>query len=245
MEWRADAIVLGTRRHGETSVILEVMTAERGRCLGMVRGGRSPRLQPVLQPGNSVSLTWRARLEEHLGQFAVEPLELRAAHVLGNGAALNALGHAGTLLRLLPERDPHPGLYAALGVVVEHLADARLAAILLARLEMAVLADLGFGLDLSACAATGATEALEFVSPKSGRAVSRSAGQPYRDRLLPLPPFMRTGVTATPAIAEVLDAFRMTGYFLNRDVFEPRGLPLPESRARLLDALAKSQGTDP
>lgn len=242
MEWRADAIVLGTRRHGESGVILEVMTAERGRCLGMVRGGRSPRLQPVLQPGNSVSLTWRARLEEHLGHFAVEPLQLRAAHFLGDGAALNALGHAGALLRLLPERDPHPGLHDALGIVVDHLGDRRLAAILLARLELAVLAELGFGLDLSECAATGATDDLIYVSPKSGRAVSRMAGEPYRERLLPLPLFMRTGVTATPAVTEVLDAFRMTGYFLNRDVFEPRGMAVPESRTRLLDALAR-QGT--
>lgn len=241
MEWRADAIVLGTRRHGESGVILEVMTQERGRCLGMVKGGRSLRMQPVLQPGNSVAVTWRARLEEHLGHFSVEPLALRAAHFLLDGAALNALGHAAALLRLLPERDPHPGLHATLGIVVEHLDDARLAAILLARLELAVLSELGFGLDLSACAATGVRDGLAYVSPKTGRAVCREAGQPYHDRLLPLPLFMQTGVTATPPVSAILDAFRLTGYFLTRDVFEPRGLPVPEARARLLEALAKKK----
>lgn len=245
MEWRADAIVLGTRRHGESGVILEVMTQERGRCLGMVRGGRSPKLQPALQPGNSLSVTWRARLEEHLGQFTVEPLHLRAAHFLHDGAALNALGHAAALLRLLPERDPHPGLHEALGIVVDHLSDAHLAAILLARLELAVLAELGFGLDLTCCAATGVTADLAFVSPKSGRAVSRPAAEPYRDRLLPLPVFMLTGVTATPSVSEVIDAFRLTGFFLTRDVYEPRGLPMPEPRTRLLDQLMKRKGTTP
>ncbi|MGL4495108.1 MAG: DNA repair protein RecO [Beijerinckiaceae bacterium] len=244
MEWAAEAIVLGTRRHGESGVILEVMTAERGRHLGLVRGGRSTRMQPVLQPGNSVAVTWRARLEEHLGNFAVEPLALRAAHFLHDGAALNGLLHAGGLLRLLPERDPHPGLHAALSVIVEHLADAHVAAILLARLELAVLAELGFGLDLSCCAATGARDDLVYVSPKSGRAVSREAGRPYADRLLPLPLFMRTGVSATPVVNEILDAYRLTGYFLNRDVFEPRGLPMPEPRIRLLDGLSRQRESD-
>ena len=241
MEWAAEAIVLGTRRHGESGVILEVMTAERGRHLGMVRGGRSTRMQPVLQPGNGVIVNWRARLEDHLGHFTVEPLHLRAANYLHDSAALNALGHIGALFRLLPERQPHPGLHDALGVMIEHLGNTAVAAILLARFELAMLAELGFGLDLSACASTGQKDDLIYVSPKSGRAVSRTAGAPYHDRLLVLPPFMLTGVTATPPLAEVLDAFRMTGYFLNRDVFEPRGIPLPEARERLLGVLAKQQ----
>ena len=176
MEWTDEGIVLGVRRHGETSVILEAMTHHHGRHLGVVRGGRSRTLQPVLQPGNAVQVTWRARLDDHLGHFAVEGLSLHASRFLSSRLALFAISHVAVLLRLLPERDPHPSLHDALLEVVSVLADPRLAPALVARFELAILEELGFGLDLSACAATGEREDLIYVSPKTGRAVSRKAG---------------------------------------------------------------------
>ena len=242
MEWRDEGIVIGLRRHGETSSIVEAMTRAHGRHMGLVRGGRSPRLGAALQPGNSLGLVWRARLDEHLGAFRVEPLSLRAGRLLSSALALAGLGYLGSLLRLLPERDPHEGLFDALSVIVDHLDDPSLAPALVARFEARILSESGYALDLEACAATGAREDLVYVSPKSGRAVSASAGAPWRDRLLPLPAFLRPGVDApTPDGADVADAFRLTGFFLDRDLFAPRGQPLPDSRRAFLAAAAKSE----
>jgi DNA repair protein RecO (recombination protein O) len=244
MEWTDDAIVIGARRHGESAVILEAMTPTRGRHFGLVRGGRSSKLQPILQPGNGVRLVWRARLEEHLGHYTVEGLALRAGRLMENAAALAALGHLGALLRLLPERDPHPALYAAQEAIVSHLDDLPLSAALIARFELMLLQELGFGLDLSECASSGAREDLIYVSPKSGRAVSRLAGEPYRDRLLPLPSFLIDEEPATaPSTAALLDAFRLMRHFLDRLIFEPRGIPAPEARERFVGAVARSPPT--
>lgn len=238
MEWSGEAIVLGTRKHGETSVILEVMTAAHGRHMGLVRGGRSRRQQPTLQPGNLVTVNWRARLSDHLGSFTVEPLHLRAAALMDSRAGLNGLQHLAALLRLLPERDPHPRLYSALEVIVEHLDTPQVAAALLACFELELLNELGFGLDLSACAATGVTRDLVWVSPKSGRAVSREAGEPYAGKLLPLPAFLARaeGANAPPTAdpQELRDAFRLTGFFLDRHVFGPRGIAWPAAREDFL-----------
>ncbi|MGU3536884.1 DNA repair protein RecO [Methylobacterium sp. A54F] len=234
MQWTDDAFVLGLRRHGETGVILEAMTAEHGRHLGLVHGGRSRRMQPTLQPGNRVRVTWRARLDEGLGSYVVEPLEMVAARLMGSGLALYGVTHMAGLLRLLPERDPHPALYAASRVLVDHLDDPDVAPALMVRFELAVLSELGFGLDLDACAATGANDALIYVSPRSGRAVSASAGEPYRDRLLPLPPFLRDGDARNLGPEDVRQGFTLTGYFLNQHIWEPRALPLPEERARFV-----------
>ena len=228
MEWRDEGIVIGVKRHGETSVILETMTAAHGRHLGLVRGGRSRRMQPLLQPGNGVDLVWRARLDDHLGFYAVETTRLRAARLMETPAALHAIVYMGALLRLMAERDPHPALYTdacEIGAAIDAGAD--LAALVI-RFELAVLAEAGFGLDLASCAATGAVDDLVFVSPRSGRAVSAAAGHPYRDRLLPLPAFVRGDVVASEA--DVADGFRLTAYFLRRDLFEPRGLGLPQAR---------------
>lgn len=240
MEWRDDGVIIGLRRHGESSVILEAMTRAHGRHLGLVRGGRGRRLQPILQPGNSVELTWRARLDEHLGNYTAEVTEARSATLLASAAALHALNTVAEHLRLLPERDPHEGLFEALCVILDHIAEARTASALIARFEVALLADLGFGLDLAECAATGETGDLVWVSPKSGRAVSREAGRPYADRLLPLPSFMaaRSGTVSADAGA-LTEAFRLTGYFLDRHVLQPRGLPMPDSRAALLALAVK------
>ena len=165
MEWREEAIVLGVRRHGETSVIAEVMTRSRGRHLGIVRGGRSRRQQPVLQPGNTVEAHWRARLDEHMGTFVLEPLTLRAASLIESAAALNAVQLAAAHIRLLPERDPHPRLYDGLAVLIEHLTAPQPVAALMLRFEIALLEELGFGLDLSQCAATGQTHDLVYHAP--------------------------------------------------------------------------------
>ena len=240
MEWRDEGIILGMKRFGETSVILEAMTRSHGRHLGIVRGGRGRRLAPVLQPGNSVDLVWRARLDEHLGMYVVEPTMLRAAGMMESAGALHALNTVTTHLRLLPERDPHEPLFEAFQIILAHVSELTTACALIARLELALLGDLGFGLDLEECAATGTTQELIYVSPKSARAVCRSAGEPYKDRLLPLPDFMkdfRPDGSVTPTA--LLDAFRLTGFFLERNVLGPRGLSMPDQRASLLALLAR------
>jgi DNA repair protein RecO (recombination protein O) len=235
MEWTDEGIVLGVRRHGESAAIVELMTQAHGRHLGIVRGGRSRRQQPVLQPGNRVGLVWRARIEEHLGTFAVEPLVLRAGTIMGSGLALQGINLVGALLRLLPERDPHPPLFETAEVIADHLHDAAVAPALMVRLELAVLTELGFGLDLARCAATGLTQDLIYVSPKSGRAVSRAAGEPWKDRLLPLPAFVRGQSEGGGASMEdVLAGFALTGHFLERDVFGPRNTPMPDVRHAFL-----------
>lgn len=244
MDWSDEGIVLGCRRHGEANVVLEAMTRAHGRHLGLVRGGRSSRMQPVLQPGNSVALTWRARLDEHLGNYSVEGLALRAARFIDAPVALYALGTLTALTRLLPERDPHPALYDAWLVLVEHLDDPSICPALVVRFEAAVLAELGFGLDLSVCAATGGNDDLIYVSPKSARAVSAAAGEPYRDRLLTLPAFLLgREETPHPTPAEIAAGFALTGYFLTRHVFEPRAIPMPDARARLVALAANHPGS--
>jgi DNA repair protein RecO (recombination protein O) len=235
MNWSDDALVLGTRRHGEASIILELITRAHGRHLGLVHGGRSKRLQPVLQPGNTVHAAWRARLDEHLGTYTVEGGDLRSARFIGSPLALYGLGAMAALLRLLPERDPHPALYDTVMVLVEHLDEPDLAPALFVRFEVAVLAEFGFGLDLAACAATGQERDLVYVSPKSGRAVSGEAGEPYKDKLLSLPAFLRReAVLEGPSPHEIKAGFVLTEYFLRLRVFEPRGLDLPEERARFV-----------
>jgi DNA repair protein RecO (recombination protein O) len=234
MQWTDDAFVLGLRRYGETSVILEAMTREHGRHLGLVRGGRSREKRPVLQAGNAVRLVWRGRIEEHLGCFDVEAVTLHAGRILSSKLALFAVTHVAAIARLLPERDPHPAVHRALEHLLESIGDSELAPAMVARFELEMLAELGFGLDLSVCAVTGSDVDLAYVSPRSGRAVSRSAGAPYADRLLPLPRFLRESSHA-PTGAEIIDAYRLTGYFLERDVLGPRGLAMPQGRQALID----------
>ena len=239
MEWRDEGIILGTRRHGETSAVLEVMTRAHGRHLGLVRGGRSRKQQPVLQAGNRVELIWRARLDEHLGTFQAEPIELNAARLIDSAVAVYALQTLAAHLRLLPERDPHAGLYETLAILIEHLNDADAVGELVVRFELLVLDELGFGLDLTECAATGALEDLTYVSPKSGRAVSRAAGEPWRDKLLPLPHFLQRGARQGADLKAIEDAFRLSSFFFARHVYEPRGIEPPDARGGLLTALRK------
>ena len=238
MEWRDEGLIIGVRRHGEASTIVEAMTRAHGRHLGLVRGGRSARLRATLQPGNTIGLVWRARLDEHLGSYAVEPLSLRAGRLMGSGMALAGINYLAALVRVLPERDPHEGVYDAATLIADALDDGALAPTRIARFEAQILAECGFRLDLGSCAATGATDRLVYVSPKSGRAVSAEAGAPWRDRLLPLPPFLRedASLEGQPSADEIADAFRLTGFFLARDLFSLRGEPLPDSRAAFLKA---------
>jgi DNA repair protein RecO (recombination protein O) len=238
MEWIDEAIVLGVKRHGETSIILELMTRAHGRHLGLVRGGSGPRLRGILQPGNAVHATWRARLDEHLGHYLVEAANLRAAGFMDQAHALHGVTHLAALARLLAEREPHMAIYDALQAILDRLDDPRAVAPMIARFELDFLAELGFGLDLAVCAATGAKDDLIFVSPRSGRAVSRAAGEPYRDKLMRLPLFLRQQ-TVSPAPGELADAFVLTGFFLDRHAFAPRGLALPEARAPFVTALTR------
>ncbi len=234
-------MVLGGRAYGETSVILELLTACHGRHLGIVRGGRSRRLRPVLQPGNTVAATWRARIDDHMGTFLIEPLALRAGRIIDSVESLQAVNHLCGLARLLPERDPHSGLHEMLDTIMEGIDDRRLLPLQVIQFELALLTGLGFGLDLSRCAATNSCEALFYVSPKSGRAVSQAAGAPYHDRMLTLPAFLRPGSgTAEVHPEDLAAAFRLTAHFLNRDVFAPRNISPPEARRSYLAALLSS-----
>ncbi len=239
MQWTDEAIVLGVKRHGETSVILEAMTPERGRHLGLVRGGAGPRLRGVLQPGNLLRATWRARLDEHLGLFTVEGINLRAANFLFAAHAVHGVTHLAALCRLLAEREPHAAIYGALEAILDDLDNPRVAAPSIARFELAFLAELGFGLDLQSCAATGATADLIYVSPRSGRAVSRAAGEAYRDKLLALPAFLHDDDT-TVSPTDLAAAFALTGFFLDRHAFAPRGLVVPEARAQFVSAITRA-----
>ena len=232
MEWVDEAIVLGSRRHGEVNAIAELMTRGHGRHLGLVRGGASSRQRPVLQPGNTVRAVWRARLDEHLGHYTVEILRVHAASSPGASHVVYGVTHVAALCRLLPERDPHPEVYDTLIEVLDQLENASTAANYIVRFELRMLTELGFGLDLATCAATGQATDLDYVSPKSGRAVSRGAGEPWRDRLLRLPSFLAG--TETPTPDDLADAFALTGFFLTRHVLEPRALAFAETRERFI-----------
>ncbi len=238
MDWRDQGFVLNTRKHGETSVILEVFTAEHGRHAGVVRGGVSRKMTPILQPGGQLDLSWRARLADHIGSFTVEPLRSRAA-VLSDRFALAGLNTVTALLTFcLPDREPHPALYQQSTQLLDLLGQNEVWPLAYLRWEMALLTELGYGLDLTECAVTGSTDNLIYVSPKSGRAVSAKAAGEWADRLLPLPPILRGEGDA--ADDEVLEALRTTGYFLSDKLAPDLGSkPIPEARARFVDLFAR------
>src|SRR3984893_11098120 len=241
MEWTDDGIVLGVRRHGESSAIVELLTRGHGRHLGLVRGGASSRMRPLLQPGNSVRAVWRARLDEHLGYYQLEGIRLRAATVLSSSHAVYGVTHLASLARLLPERDPHQGIYDMLDRTLDDFDDIGEAAAHLIKFELAMLAELGFGLDLETCAATGATTDLIYVSPKSGGAVSRAAGDAWRGRVLRMRAVLRRGGGGANGWSDqdLQDGFRLTGMFLLRHVLEPRGQGHSDAREGFINAVAK------
>ena len=233
MEWTGEALLIGVRRHGESSVIADAMVAGRGRYMGLIRGGRSSKLSATLQPGNTVQLTWRARLEDHLGTFSVELLQGRAASLIADRKRLYLAQLIFEHLHLLPERDPHDRLLGMALQLIDHDPDGAA----LARFELALLDELGFGLDLSSCAATGVTDDLTHVSPKSGRAVSRAAAEPYMDRLLPLPSFLAARGNASPD--DIRKAFRLTGHFLDMHLWSARQINPPPTREPLIELLSR------
>jgi DNA repair protein RecO (recombination protein O) len=242
MEWTDDGIMLGVRRHGESSAIVELLTRGHGRHLGLVRGGAGSRMRPLLQPGNSVCAVWRARLDEHLGYYAIEGTRLRAATLLASSHAVYGVTHLASLARLLPERDPHEDIFLMLERTLDDFDDIGAAAAHLIKFELAMLAELGFGLDLEICAATGETTELVYVSPKSGGAVSRAAGDPWRDRLLRLPAFLRQDSESGAngwSDQDLEDGFRLTGLFLMRHVLEPRGQGHSDARDGFINAVTK------
>ena len=237
MDWNDDGIVLHVRPHGESAAILELLTRDHGRHMGLVRGGTSKRLRGLLQPGNTLRVTWRARLQEHLGTYTVEPLTERVAMALADRKALAGLTAATALASAaLPEREAHPRVFDGLTVLLDSLDDVATWPAILIRWELGLLEDLGFGLDLSACALTGDTQGLAYVSPRSGRAVTAEAAGRYTERLVRLPGFLTGSGAADPQ--DILDGLRLTGFFLDKRVFAPGEEELPVPRKALAEQLA-------
>ena len=242
MEWRETGILLSVRPHGEAAAIIDVMTETHGRHAGLVRGGASRKLKPVLQPGAELDLTWRARLEDHLGAFTVEPVKART-EVLGDRAALAALGSAMALATFaLPERNAYPALFRRTRDLVERLDRGGDWPPWYVGWELELLTTLGFGPDLSTCAVSGRDGGLAFVSPRTGRAVTQEAAGEWADRLLPLPPFLRQDETDAPITpSDVREGLRLTGYFLTDwmcPALNKEGLPPARDRAvRAIDRM--------
>jgi DNA repair protein RecO (recombination protein O) len=243
MEWTDEALVLGAAKHGESSVIVDLLTRDHGRHKGLVRGGAGGRMRGIMQAGNRVAVTWRGRLAEHLGTATLELIDANAAFVLADPERLLALASlCAVASTALPEREAHPEVFLGSLPVIALLRDggASLADIGAALMywELGLLGALGYGLDLTSCAVTGQTDDLAFVSPRTGRAVSRAGAGDYAERLLPLPAFATTPVD--PQAADLLVAFDLTGYFLERNVFVPSRLRLPPARSRFVDMLRRS-----
>jgi DNA repair protein RecO (recombination protein O) len=236
LEWSDDAIVLEARPHGESGAVVSLLTERHGRHVGFVRGGQGRQMRPVLQPGNGVAATWSARLAEHIGNLTLELTAATAARWLDDRRRLAVLAAATAVCdRALPEREPHPATYRGLLALIralegEHWPEAYV------QWELMLLQDLGYGLDLERCAAGGANDRLAYVSPKTGRAVSLAAGEPYAERLLPLPGFLVGRGGGGPE--EVAQGLSLTAFFLAKNVFSPQDRDLPSARKRLTEALA-------
>ena len=233
MHWSDEGIVLAARAHGESGAVVQLLTRAHGRHAGLVRGGQGRRARGILQPGNLVAAQWSGRLPEHLGSYVCEPLTAYAARVLEDADRLAALSAAAAVCEAaLPEREPHAPCFEGLRALLEALPGDHWAEVYV-QWELALLAELGFGLDLARCAAGGANDQLAYVSPKSGRAVSLAAGEPYRDRLLPLPGFLAGRGGGGPL--EVGQGLGLTSFFLERHVFAPHHKPVPAARQRLAE----------
>ena len=234
MEWQDEGMVLQARSHGETDAVVSLLTFDHGRHLGLVKGGASRKVRPVLQPGNRVACRWRARLPDHLGSWAIDPIRLYAALLLEEPMRLAAAASATALLdETLAEREAHPDLFAALVALMGHLATGEDWPRTYVRFELLLLGSLGYGLNLSACAVTGQTQGLLYVSPRTGRAVTAEGAGALADRLLPLPGFLLDDVAADDrAIAAGL---RLAGHFLDRHILEPADKDMPLARARFVE----------
>lgn len=243
LTWSDSAFVLAARPHGETSSVVQLLTLAHGRHAGLVRGGQGRRQRPVLQAGNRVSATWSARLADHLGNVTLELEAANAAQWLDDPLRLSALASAAAVSEVaLPEREPHPACFEAFQALVGALESEHWAEVYV-QWELLLLRDLGFGLDLTRCAATGVNDQLAYVSPRSGRAVSLAAAEPYRERLLALPGFLLGRGGGGPE--EVAQGLRLTGHFLERHVFHPRDRPLPSARQRLTQRFPAAPGALP
>lgn len=233
MEWADEGIVLAAHRLGENGMVASVLTREHGRHPGLVHGGAGKAKRGLLQPGNRLKLWWRSRLAEQLGTYRIELMDAHAAALFDDPGALAALASACALCEVaLPEREAHPAAFAALEALLAALTSPSWPSVYV-HWELALLRDLGYGLDLTQCAATGGNDGLAFVSPKTGRAVSLSAGEPYRDKLLALPAFLVQGGEGDKAA--VREGLQLAGFFLDRHVLAPHHLPMPAARSRLVD----------
>ena len=240
MEFEDDAFVLSARAHGEAGAIIEFLTARHGKYVAHVAGGASRRLKPLLQPGAQVVARFRARVADQLGSASLEPQGEGPSALFDDPLALAGLAAAAAVAAgALPEREPHSGAYEALDALIGALALTELWPAVFVRFEAGLLQELGFGLDLSKCAATGSTDDLVYVSPKTGRAVSRAAGEPYKDRMLALPPFM-LGAQAGLGTGDVGAGLALTAHFLEAFIFNPLNRPLPPARLWLVDRLAEA-----
>jgi DNA repair protein RecO (recombination protein O) len=245
MEWSDEGIVLSARAHGESAAIVEVLTRDHGRHLGLVRGGASRRAKPTLQPGNTIHLHWRARLEEQLGAFTAEPLRARAGELLEDRASLIGLNAFSSMSSAaLPEREPHAPVFEVAEILLDAMRDDTVShwSPLYVRWEAGLLEALGFGLDLTRCAATGVLDDLIYVSPRTGRAVSAAAGAQYKERLFALPAFLLGNQNAEPTAADIAAGLRLTGHFLYERVLAPHNREMPQARYRL-DELASREST--
>jgi len=241
MQWSDDGIVLSTRKHGETSSIVSVLTRDYGRHIGLVRGGSGKRARGIYQPGNTVSARWKARLPEHLGAYECELTKAYAADLLNDPLRLAALSAACAVAEAaLPEREPHTPVFEGMAILLDSIHAGTSWPSVFVKWELGLLRELGFGLDLSRCAATGRHDGLAFVSPKTGRAVSMAAAEPYLNVLLPLPGFLLTEGAAGNG-EEVQQGLKLSGYFLSRHVFAHRGNQSPQARDRMVERLRKSQ----
>ncbi len=240
MDWTDQAITLGARAHGENSAIVTLLTKSHGRHLGLVRGARSKRLAPALQPGSLVEATWRARLSEHLGSFVIEAQRIHAHAVLSEPLELAGLSSICALAdATLPEREAHGALYDGLLIFLDNLHDRTVWPVVLVKWEVGLLRELGFGLELEACAVTGQSEGLTHVSPRTGRAVCAEEAEPYATRLLPLPDFLTSGRANGADVQDVLDGLALTGHFLEQRIFMPHDRQMPDARGRLIGRLKR------
>lgn len=240
MEWTDDAFVLAARPHGETGVLVELLTEHRGRFAAHVAGGASRRMKPFLQPGARVLAEYRARTSENLGSAQLEPVGEGPSALFDDPLALTGLSAAAAVAAgALPEREPHPGAFYGFEALLAAFAHAEVWPAVYVRFEAGLLEELGFGLDLSSCAVTGSVDDLAWVSPRTGRAVCRAAGEPYRDRLLALPPFL-LGSQGGLGEGDVKRGLDLTAHFLERNVFGVLNRPLPPARVWLVERLEKA-----
>jgi DNA repair protein RecO (recombination protein O) len=244
MEWSDEGVVLSARKHGEAAAIVHLLTRAHGRHAGLVRGGAGRKSRGVLQPGNEVDARWRARLAEHLGTYTVELKRSRASVLMDDALRLAGLSAACAVAQsALPEREPHASLYEGFRALLDAMEQSPAWAAVYVRWEVELLKELGFGLDLSQCAATGVRDDLAYVSPRSGRAVSAGAAAPYRGKLLKLPGFLLASQGGAAGADEIADGLALTGFFLERHVLAPAKLRPPAARARLVERIVRATTT--